>query len=437
MRNVERAARQAAKLFQQRLWREIDRVAKGMARDIFAKAKAVAASWAAQAERAMVTRGRAMRPSEIERQFRAAADNLLREVSASASERAYRQRAAFETIVSQLSSDETSKIYASLAFESQRARAMMETELGKRARPVFGLHFEMDSPFGEWESARELLRKGMTDRGARYIANQAKAFLIDWYARYYASVINLFYTVYWKHVNPRSGVAIRSHRFSRALGVQFSSLNDMDIGLFGDNYLRWIAYKLEDGGYIHLRRAKALTVPNYRKVPKVHAPPWRRARLHRDAVLVWFRYPSGTLLGFIAVPKMVKRPKSTRDKFEEPLFWLKSQVYIRPKRFWSRTVAEFERRFGSLLPRIDAMTVQQWERFGKANRRRVTLLIRDLGDYAKTTARLTRLPKARTLFAIGPETPNKPFFQVNARYERVIGLVSPEELKPILRRLAR
>jgi len=440
--NAWERVRRAVDKVERDMHRRIAETSKGLARDIEAMAKRSISEMMTRAEIELLRAGRVMRPAEIARQHAAEFQRVLKDVANSASERAARQAAAYRTIVYELTADTESRVFADIKYEAQSVELMQEARLSSRARPVFGLHFEMDSPFAEWAQARNILKQGMTEQGARYVANQAKTFLIEWYSEFYARLINEFYTVYFDMVNPRSGKAITSNRMLRALGVQFDSLDSVHIGLFGNRYLRWIAYKLEDGGYIHPKRAKALTVPNPKVLEPVHNPPWRRARLHRTARLVWFKFPArgGRVLGIIAVPRFQWRKgkyRSLQDDFEEPLYWLRSQVYIRPKRFWSRTVEKFERRAATMLPRVSSLTWQQWERYANATRKRVTLLIKDLGVPEWTSARLARAPKTRVIHRVRGTTGPKPFFQVTARYLPVRTLISPNELKPIIRRLMR
>ncbi len=404
-------------------------------------------------------RFRAFDPSAVIREHEVKMAQLVEKLKAKADMRVARYHAVARTIIEKTSYQVSANLKAETAMIRYQPTApagmplMTEEEMSKAHRGAYGLTFTFDSPFYGWSTAKTLLEQGYTPDLGRFHAGQAKSFLLDFYSELYAQTINLFFTTYYDFVNPQTGRAVKSHRLMNALAVQFGpTINDMHIGLYGNRYLQWVAKTLEEGGTIVAKRKAFLTLPNYRFVKKVHRPPWRRAKLHRTAKIIPMRTKRGIW------PVIARK----RGRDLEVLYWARGMrkaqwegkgkvhgpidpraladanpVKIAPKRFWRRTVQRFSGKFQALVVRpLPGFAFKQWSDWVARNRKVVTYRIPDLLDPRISARRLSHAPPSRiVLYGRGAGRPPTWFIHASAHFVNVRTLITPRQIKPVLRRL--
>lgn len=318
-----------------------------------------------------------------------------------------------------------------------KMRLVEAKPLEKEHFPIYGFDLNIESAIVNPRALRESIEAGgFTPHTKTNLTQTIGLYMDEWYAEFYARVFNLFYQTLWEYTNPFSGKTIRSARISSALGVQFVSPSEVHIGLFGNRYLRWMAYKLEEGGDVRPKKAKAMAVRSPR-LPKIESPPWRRARLYRNALLIIWqgdRAPNPTdkyaQIGVIA-------EKSGR-KITRVLYSIHKMIHIDPKHFWSDTIRVFNDRFARLRPRIDTMTTRTWDKFERAYRKRGREVVRLKRRTARRAVVAVTAEKVRPTYVpmVPADTGPRDAFRLKneAIYKEITGVVTAADLKHWVRR---
>lgn len=394
-------------------------------------------------------------------EFRAYFDALVSKFTLEATPKGRIKSMVMSQIAPQLSqiTDQEEKAVSSMWFTPPKVhpQRFAPKYASKEETGEFGVDIEINSPFYRWSDAREVLREGFSKNQLKFNANQAKSAWLDVFAQWHAHIINMFFTIFYKHVNPKTGTHLRSNRILNALFARLGpTIKNLAMGISGTPYLLWTAKILEDGGVIKPTRSKMLTIPE-RADFVAHSPPWKRARLHRRAVLIPMRTRAGI------TPVIAERLPGNKldilywgagvEHWETGKLNPRSQepVFISGRNYWADSIRHLQSQMNLSAMKMNASIKEIWTGKQKVTGPQTTVLkIRDFtkefgerGRYM-TAQSLIRLPGftiPMKTYTIGTETvaPRRtgrpPLYEASVFNLDIKTLVTPAQIKRELKRL--